>query len=146
MRLGFYILDVPVRYTIKNTVVRGPLGYLLRKTGAVAIARERPNANRSSYTDMMTDIITSMSRVAMIITPEGTRSKTTQWKTGFYYVAKNTNVPIALGYLDYERKVAGIGMIINPTNIEDDMKLVMEFYRSISPKISDRFALDERYV
>ena len=39
----------------------------------------------------------------VIITPEGTRSLNTNWKRGFYYIAKQANVPIALGYLDYKK-------------------------------------------
>ena len=40
----------------------------------------------------------------MAVTPEGTRSRQEKWKTGFYYLAKKSNVPICLGYLDYKLK------------------------------------------
>ncbi len=40
----------------------------------------------------------------MLVTPEGTRSLSSKWKTGFYHVAVLANVPVALGYLDYKKK------------------------------------------
>ncbi len=40
----------------------------------------------------------------MLVTPEGTRAKQEQWKTGFYHVAVSAGVPIALAYMDYAKK------------------------------------------
>ncbi len=51
------------------------------------------------------------------------------WKTGFYHIARGANVPIVLGYLDYRRKVGGIGPVVHPTgNMEGDMKIIRDFY------------------
>lgn len=82
----------------------------------------------------------------MLITPEGTRSRQTTWKTGFYHVAKTAGVPIALGYLDYQEKVAGIGKILWPgEDMETDMKTIMAFYQDKHPKFPEKFAIDDRY-
>ena len=82
----------------------------------------------------------------MVITPEGTRSFNNNWKTGFYHVAKYSDVPIALGYLDYKNKVSGIGLIIFPTNFDDDMKEIMRFYENVSPKHPERFSIDNKFT
>ena len=56
--------------------------------------------------------------------PEGTKFKTNKLKTGFYYIAKQANVPILLANLDYERKVIEIGELFYPTdNMEKDFNL-----------------------
>ena len=57
------------------------------------------------------------------------------WKTGFYHIARGANVPIVLGYLDYRRKVGGIGPVFHPTgNLEADMELIHNFYAGITGK------------
>jgi 1-acyl-sn-glycerol-3-phosphate acyltransferase len=68
-------------------------------------------------------------RIVLVIAPEGTRKKTDQWKSGFYHIAVQAGLPIALGFLDYKRKRAGVGMILNPSgDIEADMQIIREFY------------------
>ena len=57
------------------------------------------------------------------------------WKTGFYHIARGAKVPIVLGYLDYRRKVGGIGPVVHPTgNMETDMKIIQNFYADITGK------------
>ncbi|HOU46803.1 MAG TPA: hypothetical protein PLL99_03310, partial [Chitinophagales bacterium] len=60
--------------------------------------------------------------------------------------AKAANVPILLGYLDYKNKIAGIGKIIYPTNLEDDMRAMMDFYKDITPCHPEKFSIDLRYA
>ncbi|MBC8432332.1 MAG: lysophospholipid acyltransferase family protein [Desulfobacterales bacterium] len=75
----------------------------------------------------------------LTIAPEGTRSRVKKWKTGFYHIAKGANVPIALGFLDYRRKLGGIGPFIYPTgNIEADMKTIRAFYDGITGKFPEK--------
>ena len=69
------------------------------------------------------------------VPPEGTRSKVKYWKTGFYHIAHLANAPIVLGFLDYEKKVGGVGPTIYPTgDIEKDMHEIKSFYSTISGK------------
>ena len=72
------------------------------------------------------------------VPPEGTRSKGDGWKTGFYHIASGAGVPIVLGYIDYRRKVAGLGPAFTPTgDIEADFREFAEFYRGVTPKYPD---------
>ena len=74
------------------------------------------------------------------------RAKQEQWKTGFYHVALNAGVPIALAYMDYEKKKTGVGKIVYPTgDYEKDMAEIMQFYAQISPKFPEDFSVDSRY-
>ena len=93
------------------------------------------------------DLFKGNKEFAMGITPEGTRSLRTQWKSGFYHLAKENNLPICLGYLDYKTKTAGIaGPIHTSENKDFDMKQIMSFYKTKTPKNPDKFSLDLRYV
>ncbi|MFH1122214.1 MAG: hypothetical protein V1758_00985, partial [Pseudomonadota bacterium] len=73
--------------------------------------------------------------MVLVVPPSGTRRKVMYWKTGFYHIAQGANVPIVLGYLDYRRKVGGIGPVVHPTgNMEADMKIIQDFYADITGK------------
>ena len=77
--------------------------------------------------------------LAVAIPPEGTRSKTRYWKTGFYNIAHGAGVPIAFGFLDYQRKVGGIGMTMKTTgNYPADLEIVKSFYATVVPKFPDK--------
>ncbi|MDB5227852.1 MAG: acyltransferase, partial [Bacteroidota bacterium] len=101
---------------------------------------------RPSMVEAMADLFKESKIMHVMVTPEGTRAKRTEWKTGFWHTAKMANVPILCGYLDYSRKVAGIGKIIYPTELEKDMREIMEFYRDIKAKHPENFSLDQRYL
>ena len=69
------------------------------------------------------------------IAPEGTRSKSSHWRTGFYYIALKANVPIVMAYLDYQNKVCGLGPSIKPTgDIQADFEVIRDFYSGIVGK------------
>jgi 1-acyl-sn-glycerol-3-phosphate acyltransferase len=73
------------------------------------------------------------------IAPEGTRRKVKAWKKGFYYIALNAKVPILLVFLDYRRKVTGIGPLITPSgDIEADMEIIRGFFANVTPRHPER--------
>ena len=50
-------------------------------------------------------------------------------------MARGANVPIVLGYLDYEKKHAGVGPVIYPSDdLQGDLDTIMDFYREIKGK------------
>jgi 1-acyl-sn-glycerol-3-phosphate acyltransferase len=73
--------------------------------------------------------------MVLVVPPSGTRRKVMYWKTGFYHIARGAKVPIVLGYLDYRRKVGGIGPVVYPTgNMEVDMEIIRNFYADVAGK------------
>jgi len=76
----------------------------------------------------------------LIVPPEGTRGKTRHWKTGFYYIAQEAGVPIVLAFVDYCRKVGGLGPVFEPTgDLDADMATIKAFYAPIKGKNADQF-------
>lgn len=129
--------------------MRFPLNLIVGPLGGLAIDRRPRGASgeRPSYTQLMAELLQSHKRIAIMVTPEGTRSKQTKWKTGFYYAALQAGAPICLGYLNYDKKEAGVGGPIWPTgDIDADMKKILDFYRNIPGKHPKQFALDPRYA
>lgn len=148
-RLSFFIMDIPLRFTIKKEWMRFPLKHLIKWLGGLPIDRRprRDTGERPSYVELMATLFEQYGSIAVMVTPEGTRSLRTQWKTGFYYAALKAGVPICLGYLDYANKVAGVGPAILPSgDLEADMRKIMDFYRPIQGKYPQQFSLDERYA
>jgi 1-acyl-sn-glycerol-3-phosphate acyltransferase len=81
-------------------------------------------------------------KLILAIPPEGTRGKTSHWKTGFYYIALGAGVPISLGFIDYARKVSGLGPAVYPSgNLEEDMKIFRDFYAKVTAKYPDKATL-----
>lgn len=147
-RLALKALGVNVRLTIKDSYMKFPLGPFVRTMGGIGIDRRPKQAGepRPSMVQVMTDLFKHHPELVMLVTPEGTRARQEQWKTGFYYVAVNAGVPIALAYMDYEHKKAGVGKIIHPTgNFEEDMAEIMDFYAGIQAKFPEEFSVDQRY-
>mgnify|MGYP002712447104 FL=1 len=147
-RLALKVLGVNVRLTIKDSYMQFPLGPFVRAMGGIGIDRRPKQAGepRPSMVQVMTDLFKQHPELVMLVTPEGTRARQEQWKTGFYYVAVNAGVPIALAYMDYEQKKAGVGKIIHPTgDFEEDMAEIMDFYAGIQAKFPKEFSVDQRY-
>jgi len=111
---------------IKDKVFEWPvLGTLVRWGGGIPIVRSESR----NIVKQIADRITESERIVLAITPEGTRRKTEYWRSGFYYIAKEANVPIVLSFLDYRRKRAGGGEIIYPSgDIEADMDKIRAYY------------------
>ena len=149
MRLAFAVLGIPLRFTIKDYWTRFPFGLLVKPLGGLGINR-RANAKErgsKSYVEQMIEFFQQNERIAVVVTPEGTRERNDKWKTGFYYTAMGAGVPITLGYLDYKHKRAGVSsVVIHPTgDKEKDLKAMTDFYKTIHPKYPENFATDPRY-
>ncbi len=147
-RLALKALGVNVRLTIKDSYMKLPFGPFVRAMGGIGIDRspKADGAQRLSMVEVMTSLFKEHAELVMLVTPEGTRAKQEQWKTGFYHVALNAGVPIALAYMDYEKKKTGVGKIVYPTgDYEKDMAEIMQFYAQISPKFPEDFSVDRRY-
>jgi 1-acyl-sn-glycerol-3-phosphate acyltransferase len=76
----------------------------------------------------------------LIVPPEGTRSKARYWKTGFYHIAMSAQVPIVMAYMDYQRKISGLGSLFHPTgDLEADMVTIKAFYAPFKGKNASQF-------
>ena len=74
-RAAFYLMDIPVRFTIKKEVMIGPLGWLLSGLGAIPIDRKRiPGGRKQTYTEAMIQMLKERDELVVMVTPEGTRS------------------------------------------------------------------------
>ena len=144
-RLAFVLMRIPVRFTVKKEWLKFPFNLLMKPIGAIGIDRspKTGSTERKSMVEAMTDLFKDRDDLVVLVTPEGTRSLSTKWKSGFYYVALNAGVPITLGYLDYANKVAGVGKAVYPTgDYNKDMREIMDFYKDIKGRYPEKFSVD----
>ena len=72
----------------------------------------------------------------MAIAPEGTRKKVSEWKTGFYYIAKNAGVPILPIALDWENRLMKFHPLFTPTeDKEKDFSYLENLFKGVVGKI-----------
>ncbi|GMU93726.1 MAG: hypothetical protein AMXMBFR4_27840 [Candidatus Hydrogenedentota bacterium] len=115
----------------KHTLFKGPLGVLMRWLGGIPINRTQA----ASVTRQCIREFEANPNLVLAITPEGTRGKVKAWRMGFYHIAVGAQVPVIMGYADYERKVVGIGPRLFPSgDIESDMRIIRDFYDTVTAK------------
>lgn len=135
----FFKLKIPVRFLAKNELFVWPIGRLLKSVGGIAVQRSKSHK-------LVDDIITLFSKekeLMLMIPAEGTRSSVTKWKTGFYHVALGADVPVLLGCLDYENKIAGFGPLLYMSgDAKADAKKIKDFYRNIKGRHPENFNVE----
>lgn len=120
----------------KASLFRGPFGPLMRALGGIPIERSR-SANRVAE---MAKVFGEHADLGLVVPAEATRARAEYWKSGFYYIALTAGVPIVMSYLDYTRKVGGIGPAFLPTgDLVRDMDVVRRFYADKRGKYPDAF-------
>ncbi len=123
--LALYALGLRFSWVGKHTLFRFPFGYVFRALGGIPVDRHI----RQSFITKMISLFASSGELILAIAPEGTRAKTSHWKTGFHVIAREAAIPIALGYLDYRDKKIGVGATLYPSpRIEDDFLVLQQFY------------------
>jgi 1-acyl-sn-glycerol-3-phosphate acyltransferase len=128
-------LGVKLNWMGKDTLFRWPFGAMMRRMGGIPV-------DRSRSTNAVAQMIEQFSQrevFMLTIAPEGTRSKVSQWRTGFYQIAHGAGVPLVCGFLDYRRKVGGLGLSFMPSgDYEADMVRIMAFYHDRVPRQADQ--------
>jgi 1-acyl-sn-glycerol-3-phosphate acyltransferase len=115
------VWGVPFSFLAKESLFRGPFGWLMRVLGGVPVDRTRLN----NLLPWAIEQFEQRERFVLVIPPEGTR--------------RRTEVPIALGYVDYARRVTGVGPSLVPSgDVEADMAVIAAFYAGVVAKFPEQ--------
>lgn len=137
LTMRYAIEDRRVAWVSKDTTYRFPFRKILDWLGCIPIQRNNPEG----LVDQVAQAFLKHDYSILAIAPEGTRHSVKRWKTGFYRIAERADCRIVLAFLDYRRKIAGVGPTITPSGDYDaDMKIIMDFYKNVTPKHPDRIA------
>ncbi|KPK52974.1 MAG: hypothetical protein AMJ63_07785 [Myxococcales bacterium SG8_38_1] len=120
-----FIYDIPVKWMGKHTLFEGPKGTFFKWLGGMPIIRHRPGG----VVGQMIEAFENNESLVLMVPAEGTRSHVDYWKSGFYHIACGADVPVVLSYLDFGKKVGGIGPALKMTgDISADMDKIRAFY------------------
>jgi 1-acyl-sn-glycerol-3-phosphate acyltransferase len=129
--VGKTVLNLEARFLAKHTLFWWPLGAILRRLGAIPIDRSRG----AGVVQQLIDMFRENERLNLALAPEGTRKWRQYWKTGFYRIAVDADVPIVLCFIDYDTKKMGIGGVFRPSgDVNKDLKYLRDFYTSYAPR------------
>lgn len=132
-----FILGLNVYWMGKAEIFKPPFRGVMMWLGGIPVDRDKANNLVAASIDALN---AADGPLQLIVPPEGTRSNTRFWKTGFYYIALGAKVPIVMAYMDYDRKRSGLGPVFAPTGeIEADMIKIKAFYAPVKGKHANRF-------
>lgn len=116
---------ITIRLLVKKELFRGPLGWVMRATGAVSLDRDQPGATVRALIAEAAE----GEPFVLGLAAEGTRSKGEYWKSGFYRIAQQSGLPITLAFVDGPSRTVGWGPTFTPTgDVRADMDVVRAFY------------------
>lgn len=122
---------LPAQWIGKDTLFRWPLAGLLRRIGGIPV-------NRREHTGLIGNLAGELERrpwMWLAIAPEGTRSRTDHWKSGFYRLAVAARVPVGLAFIDYRERVVGLGVYLALSGREHvDLERMRAFYAGKTAK------------
>jgi 1-acyl-sn-glycerol-3-phosphate acyltransferase len=129
-------LGIRLNWMGKASLFASPLGGVFRALGGIP-----------TYGDLRANVVEqSVARfrepgdLVLAVPAEGSRRHATHWRSGFYHIARLAEVPIVLGYLDYERKRGGLGPEIRPSgDAKADMDLIRAFYADKTGRYPEKF-------
>ena len=114
-----------ISWLAKHSLFWSPLGWVLRALGGVPVVRHRPEQRVSATAALFG----ALDRLYLVIPPEGTRSRTAYWKSGFYWIAREAAVPVQLTALDYATKAGTFGPLLDASALPSAfMDQVRAFY------------------
>jgi len=124
--LAKWALDLRVEFLAKRSLFWGPLGWFMRRIGGIPVDRDAPEG----LVEAVADRFANVDRLWLVIAPEGTRSKVERWKSGFWRIARQAQLPILCAYFHYPEKTVGIGPLFTPgDDMAQDMQRLREIYR-----------------
>lgn len=118
-------LRIEVHWLGKNSLFRGWRGPIMRRLGGIPVDRSDPAR-------VVNDVVAQVNSggvFGLVITPDGTRGGNEYWKSGFYRIARETGMPVTLGFVDRTTMTTGLGPTLDLTgDVAADMDRIRAFY------------------
>ena len=118
-------LGIDVRWLGKKSLFAGWRGPIMRALGGIPVDRSDPGR----VVGEVVDRVHSGEVFGLVVTPDGTRGANEYWKSGFYRIARETGMPVTLGYVDRTTMTTGLGPTIELTgDVPADMDRIRASY------------------
>ncbi len=114
--LAKWALGIPANFWGKDSLFKFPvMGAWMRWIGGVPIDRSSPKGVVAEMVQVFEQHKRDGRLLWLALAPEGTRSLTPGWRSGFYQVAKGADVPLALVKLDWGTRTVSLVDFYNLT-------------------------------
>lgn len=129
------VMSITINFVGKKELFAFPFGYYFKAVGGEPLDRTGGN----NKVESIVSIFNRKEIFRLAMSPEGTRKKVKDWKSGFYYIAKKANIPIIPVAFDFENKK----IIFNQPfycsdSFENDYQFLKNIYHTIKGKIPER--------
>jgi len=122
-------LRANVRFMGKAELFRNPFGWFFYYCGGIPVDRTKSQG----LVEQMVNACQKSEKFILTIAPEGTRHHVTEWKMGFYHIARNAGIPIVLAVVDGKHKTMRVGQVFHPTeNMDADIKAVQGYFEGMT--------------
>jgi len=126
---AIFHLKANVKFMGKAELFRNPFGWFFYWCGGIPVDRKKSQG----LVEQMVDACNRSDKFILTIAPEGTRHHVTEWKRGFYHIAKNAEIPMVMAIVDGKKKALRVGQVFNLTdNMEEDIKAVQGFFSGMT--------------
>lgn len=120
-----------VTFMGKQEAFKWPLGAILRRYGGMPVNRKAPGGVIAQVVEKFN----ASERMWFALAPEGTRREVKEWKTGFWKIAKQADVPVCCAYFHFPDKVIGVGEVFELTDDMDaDIARIRAWYKPFQGK------------
>ncbi len=129
------IANTKINFLGKKEIFIFPFGYYFRAVGGRSLDRT-PGQNK---VEAIAKLFETNDELRLTLAPEGTRDKVSEWKTGFYHIAKAAHVPIVMVTFDFGKKQNKISEPFYPTdNMEEDFAFMKNFFKGVKGKVPEK--------
>ncbi len=123
--LAIHSVGMKAGFLMKDTWFFFPLGYLLKGLGGIPVNRRQ----HGNLTQSIVEAYNTAGKLAIGVTPEGTRSPNPNWHKGAIFMAREAGVPMVLAYFDYKSRLVCIDREIPLTDDADaDLISIKQYY------------------
>lgn len=123
-----FTLRADVKFMGKAELFRPPYGWFFYYCGGIPVDRRKS----TGLVEQMVKVCNESDKFILTIAPEGTRHHVTEWKRGFYHIARSAGIPIVLAALDGKHKEVRIGQVFQHTeDAETDMKAIQGYFAGV---------------
>lgn len=118
-------IGADIAFMGKRELFRGPLGWLLRRLGGIPIERSAAHG----VVEQMVAKFAASPKLWLGIAPEGTRKRVAKWKSGFWHIARDAQVPIFPAAFDYATRSIVLGPLFKPSaDLDGDLAKLRAWY------------------
>lgn len=138
-----YKYKMDVGYIAKKSLFDSPFGWFFRATRGIPVDR----SGKSDLVSTVAEVFKTQEKFCTAIAPEGTRKKVSRLKKGYYYIAKEAQVPIVYVIFEWSTKeVIFLDPKMPEETVDEELAIAHEIFKNAKgyyPELSYGYPFEE---